>query len=272
MMIAIKVIFAFAIIFYAGIVTLVYLKQDSIVFHPEALPDDHRYEFPMPFEEGFLKLPGIPSVNYLVFTSQAPKATFLYFHGNAGSLDSWGFIAAQLAKATGCRVLVWDFPGFGKSQGRVPQSAQQMKKLGQGLLDLIKQNFPEQPVILFGRSIGSGMASQLAADQSVSGLILETPYLSTRKLAQEMMPWAPSALLKLQLSNKNLVNEGPEKVMLLHGTRDEVIAYQHSIELAHLLGDRGHLVTVEGGGHNNLIDFGNYWPEIILYLKQRLSI
>ncbi|NQZ01148.1 MAG: alpha/beta hydrolase [Bdellovibrionales bacterium] len=272
MMILLKTLVAAVAIGYTGLILLIYFKQDKIVFHPEKLSKDHKYEFPIAHEEGFLNSHNDENINYLVFTPQNPRATILYFHGNAGALDGWGFIAAQLAQTTNCRVLIWDFPGFGKSDGGVPQSAAQTQRIGNDLLYLIEQKFPAQPIVLFGRSIGSGMASQLAGSKAVQGLILETPYLSTVRLAKEMMPWAPSALLKLKLNNTNLKDKGPDKILILHGTRDAVIPYHHSKELATLLGKKSQLITIEGGGHNNLLDFTSYWPEILLYLDQRLSI
>jgi pimeloyl-ACP methyl ester carboxylesterase len=251
---------------------LLFFFQNSLIFHPTLLARDFKFDFPSKFTENFLPLDSGGQVNYLQFQVSQPKGVILYFHGNAGALDSWGYVASELAEQTQHEVWILDYPGYGKSTGPIPVNEKSFIAIGQKLLELIHHAHPNLPVFLFGRSLGSGLAGRLAATGDVQGLILETPYASLRSLAREIVWWVPSFLVRFDLDNGILATGKMEKILIIHGTKDRVIPYHHSQRLSTLLQKKAKFVTIPEGQHNNLSEFPLYWQELKVFLtKQELG-
>lgn len=248
-----------------------FFYQNRLIFYPSLLARDFKYNFNSKFTENFLKLKDGFEVNYLQFHVLDPKGVILYFHGNAGALDSWGHVASELAEKTGYEVWIVDYPGYGKSSGPTPRNETAFLEIGRSLLVQIRDSHPHLPVFLYGRSIGSGIAGRLAAEGHVQGLILETPYTSLRTLAREIVWWVPSFLVRFDLDNAVLAKAKLEKILILHGTLDAVIPYHHSVNLEAMLKGRAKLVTVEGGAHNDLAQYPLYWSEVTSFLAQQTA-
>ena len=94
--------------------------QEKLIFFPEKVNTDYKYPFQQPFEEVYLTTADGASLHALYFRSPQPKGVILYFHGNAGSLRTWGYLAEDLIPF-GYDVLMPDYRGFGKSTGTLSQ-------------------------------------------------------------------------------------------------------------------------------------------------------
>lgn len=262
------ILLAIAMLF---IYVALYFFQAKLIFYPEILAANKLLKFgPAQFTENFLKISSGETVHYLVFPQSNPKSIILYFHGNAGSLAGWGEVGAELAERTGAEVWIMDYPGFGKSSGPIPASEKAFLVMGREFIQKIKQQNPEAKLFLFGRSIGSGIAGALAASEQVAGLILETPYTSLKDLAGAMMPWVPTFLVRYDFTN--LLIKGShfkEKILIIHGTHDEVIPVYHGEKLAQEL-ESATFLKIQGGRHNDLADFPEYWPAVEKFIKSPL--
>lgn len=245
-----------------------YFHQERLVFFPEKLAQDFSFNFAAPFREANIELNSGEKISYLVFNEKSTKGSILYFHGNAGSLRDWGFVASELAKQTGWAVWIMDYPGYGKSSGRLPKNEKVLLAMGQALYSKIAQEKPHLPMVLFGRSIGSGIATMLAVNNATTGLILESPYRSIAKLGKEIYPFLPEAFSRFDLDNENvLMNANNLPVLMLHGTADEVIPITHS-EVLSRLNPQTKLVVIQNASHNNLDQFAQYWPAVQKFLSR----
>jgi len=92
-------------------------SQENLIFFPEILPPDYKYTFSQPFEEATVPVEGA-TINAVLFRSANPKGVILYFHGNAGSLRTWGDVAGDFT-SRGYDILIPDYRGFGKSTGSI---------------------------------------------------------------------------------------------------------------------------------------------------------
>lgn len=243
-------------------IAVFYFNQERLIFFPEKLAEDFSFHFPIPFREANIQLKSGQKINYLVFNSESNQGTILYFHGNAGSLKEWGFVASDLVKHTGWAVWIMDFPGYGKSGGRLPKTEKILLEMGRALRSKLSQEKPHSPVVLFGRSIGSGIATALAAEHHPSGLILEAPYRSIAKLGKEIYPFLPEVFSRIDLDNEKALSAiHSMPVLIIHGSKDEVIPINHSKVLSGVNAEIK-LIVIPDANHNNLDSFPAYWPAV----------
>ena len=243
-------------------VSVLYFFQSKLLFFPVHLEKNHVFKFDMPFEEKFISYGDQEIIHGVLFKPSHPVGRILYFHGNGGALDSWGYAGAELAQKLNCEVLILDFPGYGKSTGDLPTSEKALYESGEAALkELVSSTDSALPIILYGRSLGSAVASYLASKSNVQGLILETPYLSIKAMAAVMFPIVPSFLVRYDLDNQKNILNLTMPVLIIHGTADSVIPYSQAKRLANE-SSKANFMTIEGGGHNDLSNFPQYWEGV----------
>jgi esterase/lipase len=124
---------------------------------------------------------------------------------------------------------------------------------------LINHGYSAHQIIIYGRSIGTGIASYLANRVKCAGLILETPYSNICDLVQEYCPLIPRMLLKYDLDNIKHIRHLQIPILLLHGTNDTVIDCDHSKQIYKTLtSPHKYLTLIRGGAHNDLSLFDEH--------------
>ena len=234
-------------------------SQESLIFHPEVLPADYQFKFPIPFEEVTLQVDGAV-IHALLFKSAKARGVVLYFHGNAGSLRTWGEIAPEFT-SRGYDLFIPDYRGFGKSTGRADSEATLLRD-GAAAYAYVAGLYSNKRILVYGRSIGTGIAAFVAQKASPKALILESPFFSFTDLAAYHYPLLPRSILETFLRYSFHTDAWMKNiacpVYLFHGTKDDIIPSTASQRLMDILGDKGTLILVDGGGHNDLADFGVY--------------
>ncbi len=256
---------------YALLVLLLWWSQEWLLFVPQRLPPEHRFQVAANVHETWVPVTD-GRLHALHLRQPQPRGIALLLHGNGGHLDAWWFDARPYAQA-GLDVLMIDYRGYGKSPGRIRSQAQleaDVRAAWEHTLALM----PEGRRVLAGRSLGSGLAARLAAglpaEQQPDVTVLVSPYRSIEQLALEHHPWVPPALMRRILRYPLHVEpalptlRGP--VWLLHGDQDHLIGLHHAREL-HALAPQTRLVVVPGGGHGDLQRFEAYQNA----LRQALS-
>jgi hypothetical protein len=227
---------------------LLYFIQDLLMFHPKSLPADYRFTFAQPFEEINLAM-GDRNLNVIQFKRDAPKGLILYFHGNMDNVERYASLVPALT-ALGYEVWMPDYPGYGKSTGK--RTEETLYRDAAEVYAMAIKKFGPGQIVIWGRSIGTGVASQLASVNKCGMLILETPYHSMRALAKDYFPIYPVLpLLKYSLPVSEYVKKVQAPVYIFHGTEDEVVPYAQARRIKKE-NPPAHLVTFEGGHHNDL--------------------
>ncbi len=246
---------------YAIITLLMYQFQHKFIFFPMPLPMDYPFSQFRDFEEVFLDVNSKIKLHALHFKVNEPKGTLLYFHGNTRSLNDWGY-AAQDLTALGYDVLMPDYRTYGKSSG--PLTEQGLYEDALRWYDHLKKEYSEKDLLLYGRSLGTGIASYVAFKNEPRQLILETPYTSMVDMAKLQVGFLPINLLsRFRFETKKIIQQINCPIDLIHGTADELIPYQQALDLSQ---GKAQLHTIENGGHNNLAQF----PEFHQILKTLL--
>ena len=245
-----------------------YIFQVKLIFHPEKLNLKHYFRFSHPFNEHFIKVPGA-TLHALSFEQieTKPKGLVIYFHGNAGSLESWGDVHAYFAPAQYDSFVI-DYRGYGKSTGSISSELQLLDD-AERIYRYIQYIFGDRyqdHIILYGRSIGTGVASWLATKIKPKMLILETPYIDLPSLIQEIYPIIPKWFVRFKLDNQAHLHNVNCPIHIFHGTQDQLIPYQHGHYLSSISSDI-RLHTITEGNHNNLPSFPEYHRRLRHILK-----
>jgi pimeloyl-ACP methyl ester carboxylesterase len=236
---------------YIGIHFFLYAFQEKFFFLESSLYDDYKFNFTQDFEEHFFNLENGDRINALYFkTTDSIKGNMLYFHGNSRNLQRWGRVAPAYTKR-GYNVLMIDFRGFGKSDGEPTEA--NLKEDGQLAYDWLKNNYPELPITIYGRSLGSGVAAHIAANNPAQQLILETPFNNLQDVVRTRYPFLflnhPFRVIFPNDQNLQKVNY---PVFIFHGTNDRIIPFECAEKLKDSLKSSDRFYTIEGGRHGNL--------------------
>jgi alpha-beta hydrolase superfamily lysophospholipase len=248
------------LLLYVVIGIALYYFQEKIFLHPEPLTTD--YFFKVPFKEVNIPFNKNENFNIVQFfpKDSIRRGVVLYFHGNMKNIYHYAKAANNFTRA-GYEVWMPDYPGFGKTTGVLTE-----KKLYEEALvayRLANTKYKADSIILYGRSFGTGIASQLATWVDCRRLILETPYYSIPALFAHYAPVYPTSLMsKFKLPVNEYLKDVTVPVTIFHGSDDEVIPYSVTKRLKAVLKPADEFVTIEKGKHNNLNDFPLYHQKL----------
>lgn len=172
----------------------------------------------------------------------------LYFHGNAGNLGGREYKFAALAKE-GFGVLAISYRGYFGSEGK-PSEAGLIKDGEAAFKFLLDQGYLPKDVILFGESLGSGVAVQLASKFDFFAVILESPFSSITSVAKTKYWFAPiNLLLKDKFDSIQFAPKISSPVLIFHGTDDEIVNISEGKKLFEAIKAPKKFIEVQGAGH-----------------------
>lgn len=247
--------------------SLLYAFQERIIFLPSTLEQNYQYSFNEPFEEIFLEHPDGAKLNALHFKREFPKGLILYFHGNAGDLSRWGEITTYFVEKN-FDVIVMDYRTYGKSTGEMSES--KLFEDAELYYRYALKHSSEDNIIIYGRSLGAAIATQLASQQNPGKLILETPFYNLYDVASGRIPLLPvKHLLRYKFESNLYIKDVKCPIVIFHGTDDSVVPYESGQKLFDAIkGQQKRFYTIEHGDHNNLVEFEAYQKGIAVELNQ----
>lgn len=254
---SLKILALVVIVLYIVVLVTLYVLQTRLIFYPGKLSQAFRFSSNGFGEEVVLETADSERISGLYFQGTRAEV-ILYFHGNAGDLSGWQFVAEDFT-TSGYGVLIIDYRGYGKSSGTI--SEQGFYHDADAAYDFLIRRKKIQPdnIIIYGRSIGTGVAVELASKRHVKGLVLEAPYTSLGALANEKLPFFfPSLYMKYRFNNLGKINQVKSPVVFIHGTEDTLIPAAHSEKLFNTFKGKKEKIVVNGGSHNDLNDYPAY--------------
>lgn len=243
------------LVVYALIGSALYLLQDKLLLHPIVVAKDSVYSFNQPYKESFIAIDESTEINLIQFSANdaIPKGVVLYFHGNRTNISRYAPFAKNFT-SKGFDVWMIDYPGFGKSIGKFTESNVYESALQ--LYKLARTKYSPQQIIIYGKSLGTGIASQLASIRNCRDLILETPYYGLSDLVKNYFFMYPvDQMIHYQFSTYTYLPKVTAPITIFHGTDDGVIPLTNAEKLKKLLKPSDRFIVIEKGIHNNLNDF-----------------
>ncbi|KQT08032.1 alpha/beta hydrolase [Ramlibacter sp. Leaf400] len=248
-----------ALALYAALLALLWWKQEALLFHPQPLPANYRLATEPDVHEEQVQVPGA-TLSVLHLRLREPRGVVFFLHGNAGNLAGW-FTETALYRQAGYDLVMPDYRGYGKSTGRIDGPGQ-LRQDVRAAWDSVAPRYAGKRVVLYGRSLGTGLAADLAEQLTNEGrppdlTVLASPYSSLRELAAEAYPWVPGGLLRYPLDTGRHLPKLRGRVLLVHGGQDSLIGVHHSQRLLRAA-PSARLLVVAGAGHNDLHLFPQY--------------
>ncbi|NOZ85359.1 MAG: alpha/beta hydrolase [Deltaproteobacteria bacterium] len=226
----------------------------NFLYYPLRLPEDA----PLPraakdAEEVWIESDLLDRIHGLYWPAHGGRPTILFFHGNAQSVFEWALVRQELALLDSGLLLI-DYPGYGKSTGTPKEEG--LFSAGKASFNWLVERAGVKPerVLLFGKSLGGPVAARTASGRPVLGLVLESTFRSLPHVIHRLVPILPSkAVLKSEIYNtKESLEQVSCPVLVIHGTRDELIPVQEGVALYEAAGGDKELFLVEGAGHNDV--------------------
>lgn len=241
---------------YAAAVGWLYVWQEQLLFEPDPLPPDEPICDAPDTHEFFIDVPGARlSVAHLKLAD--PRGVFFFLHGNSGNLKKW-FVELDAFREANFDVVMFDYRGFGKSSGEIESEAQLRADVS-AVWQHFAPKYEGKRVVISGQSLGTSLAAGLAAQLCAAGhapdlTMLVSPYSSMRALAAELYPWVPRQVLRYPLHTLEHAAKLMGPVMLIHGSKDELIGIHHSEALCSAM-HSAQLLRVDGAGHSDVHQF-----------------
>ena len=257
-------------VIYGGLCLFFYFFQDYFFFRPEMLPKNFEYRYPFPFTEHTFEMEDGGVINALQFKVPNSQGVVFYLKGNSRSLKGWGKFAKDFV-SKGYDFFMIDYRGFGKSKGRRTESI--LLNDAQTVYKWLSKEYPEEQIVVYGRSLGSGIGARLASWNDPRMLILDSPYFSFYHQIRQYGWWLPLRyLLRYQLRTDQFIKKVTCPIYIIHGNKDRLISYAQGKRLHEISADRSTLITIEGGGHNNLPNFPEYHEHLYDILNEQEAL
>ena len=267
---AIELLILAAVAGYVGVAGLVWIFQEKLLFYPRAVEQPARA--PAGWKLEAVRLPmkdGTKLAGVLVIPPVARPPLVIYFGGNAEEVTSF---AANASESYGERaVLLVNYRAYGDSEGSPSERA--LVSDGAELFDWVsrRSDLDTSRVAIHGRSLGTGVAVQVAAARAPRCVVLTSPFASAREVAKLHYPWLPvSWLIRHPFDSAARAPSLSMPVLILVGSADTLVVPAQSKRLAGLWKGPVQMLELEGYGHNELSVDPRYNQAIRAYLDRCL--
>lgn len=247
-----------AVAAYAGTLALMYVFQRSLMYFPDpARTPPGSAGLPEAAEVVLTTADGESLVAWHV-PARESMPVILYFHGNAGALD------LRVARfrwliAEGYGLVALSYRGYGGSSGKPSEAGFLLD--ADAAYQFTAARYPARRVVLWGESLGTGVAVALAATQEAGALILDAPFTSAADVGAAAYPFVPVRwFIKDTFRSDRRIGRVRAPLLILHGERDRIVPIRFGEKLFALANEPKRMVRFPLGGHVDLDDFGAAGP------------
>jgi uncharacterized protein len=262
-----------ASVLLAAVVLLLWSMQERVAYQPQGPP------YPSPKEVtrvDYTAGDGQPLFGYLVGDTSEADGVVLAFHGNADLAALQVSWAREVAERTGHAVLLAEYRGYAGLPGRPTYAGLKLDALA--AYDFLVDSLGAQPqsIAVFGHSLGTAIAVELASERPTHAVLLQSPFTSSRDMASRMVSRPIAMLLhvftRIPYDTRARVSRLDAPVWIIHGQRDLIVPARMGQAVYQSVKRKGSFVVVEGAGHNDVTaaDGDRYWKWVAAALGTTL--
>ncbi|HVK10938.1 MAG TPA: alpha/beta fold hydrolase [Gemmataceae bacterium] len=252
---------------YLTLVVLMWFLENQLVFHPTTAAQNWE---PAPStairDVTFASPAGVPVHGWwLPRAAEAP--VLVVFHGNGGNLSHRGRTMLDASDRLGVSVLIFDYPGYGKTPGKPNEAA--CYDTAEGAVRWLRdeKGVPPERCIFYGESLGGGVAAEMAARYPCRALVLVKSFTSLPAAAKYHYPWLPVGwLMSNRFDTAAKLGRLTCPVAVLGATADRVVPFRQSQDLFAIANEPKWFFTAEGTDHNDALPEA-FWGELRGFLK-----
>ncbi len=248
---------------YTGIVALVYFRQEKLIFMPQPLNKDHKFDIADVVEVKVQVAGAELSAVHLRLPD--PKGVVFFLHGNGGNLQTW-LTGVDFYRRVNYDLFMIDYRGYGKSSGQIESEAQLHDDM-RVAWNKIAPQYTGKKLVVYGRSLGTGLAAKLSSEVQPDLTVLVSPYESLKAMGDAHYPWLPGLVNRYTMRTDEWLPAIKGPVMIEHGDVDTLIGISHAERLKKIHAGT-ELVVVRGAGHNDIHQFPIYLDTLSDRLKR----
>jgi len=249
---------------------LFYPRVESFfIFYPDKVLESTPADYNLTFQEIFFETPDHLHLHGWYFPGNHSQPVILFCHGNAGNISHRLDNVRRLLDHN-LPVFLFDYRGYGKSEGRPSEKGIYTDGLSAYDYLLKQKQIPPEKIVLFGRSLGGAVATEIALRRKVRSLILESAFPSTRDMARTIplfMLFSP--LIPRHFNNLKKLSRMTVPKLIIHGTRDEIVPFPLGRKLFKSASPPKYFFPLEGAGHNDTYIIGGprYFQTISTFIR-----
>ncbi len=265
----IALILAGLLLGYVLLVAFVYLRQAKMLYFPVRQIDATPADVNLPFDEITLQTADGVHISAWYIPSPQTRGFLVFCHGNAGNI-SHRLDSIRLFHEMELSVLIFDYRGYGKSEGEPAEKGMYLDaEAAYDFLVTVKGAAPSR-IIVFGRSLGSAVAAELAMRRTAGALIIESGFTSVPDLGRKFFPHMPVKLIsRFHYATIDKVGRLHLPKLFIHSPEDEIVPYAQGRELFAAAGEPKEFLTIHGD-HNGgfLLSGDSYLHGIERFLEK----
>ena len=241
------------IVIYSSLLVILFIFQRNLMYHPQ---ENNYFGDKLEVEIEKVNITTIDNINLLGWFHKKDLnkfKTIIYFHGNAGTLDN-RIHKLNHFKNMKVNFLIIAWRGFSGNQGSPSEKGLYID--GQSAVNwILKQGVLEENIILYGESLGTGIATEIAQHKSFAGIILETPFTSMINAAKEFYPYIPvNLLLKDKYENFKKIKNINSPILIMHGEKDTIVPFSMGEKMYQLANEPKYFYFTKHDDHMMVYD------------------
>jgi len=242
-----------------------YLFQRQVIYYPSRETPKRR-----DYQAMDMQVVGLTTADGLQLhawykVAQINQPTLLYLHGNAGNIGNRIGFARQFIHA-GFGLLLLEYRGYGGNKGR-PTEKGLYEDGRAGLQFLQQQGVKPKSIVLYGESLGSGVATKLAQEIRSCAVVLQSPYTSLTELARYHYPWLLFLKTWDKFDSMSRIASIQAPLLILHGKKDDIVPFSQGVALFQRAHNPKEILSFELYGHNDLSSAPGFAEKVIEFVK-----
>ncbi len=242
------------LIAYLGLLLILMWLEESFIFVPAKYPADAWKPPGLEVEDAWFKTADGLQLHGWYAEHPDPRAVILFSHGNAGNVTNRAGILASLVGEVGASVLVYDYRGYGRSEGKPNEPGLYADARAARAWLAERAGVPAGDIVLMGESLGTAVAVELAAADGCRALVLDSALTSAPDMAALVFPWIPARLLlRTRLDSISKIGRYSGPLFQAHGTRDTIVPFEQGKRLFDAASSAGpkQFLKMPGVEHND---------------------
>lgn len=244
---------------YVILCLLLFIFQRNLIFFPDKNIYYNPGQMGLTWEDIYLDTEDDVKINAWFIPADSSKHVILFCHGNAGNI-SHRLESIRIFHSLGLDVIIFDYRGFGKSSGTPDEEGTCLDAETVWNYLINDKGFRPDQIIIFGRSLGSGIASWLAIKHQPAGLILESSFTSLPDLGAQIYPFFPVRLLsRYHYPTIENLRKIYCPVLFIHSKQDEIIPYKLGIENFNKANEPKQFLELHGSHNDGFLVSGDIY-------------